>query len=61
MKPGYATTEFYITLFLAFLGSAMTTGLIPEGSVWFKVAGGIIAAAAAVGYTVSRGLAKKPS
>ena len=58
-KPGIFTTEFYITLGVQLLGAAVTTGVVPTGSYWEKVAAMLLMAASAFGYTYSRGVAKK--
>ncbi len=59
MKPGYKTTEFWITIVLTFVGAMMASGGIPEDVIWGKLAGALLAAGSAAGYSVSRGLAKK--
>ena len=61
VKPGWKTTEFWITVVVA-LGSLLWgAGLVdPEGvGTANKVFGLLVSGLAAVGYTVSRGLAKK--
>ena len=60
-KPGYKSTEFWITVAVTLCSLAWGAGVVdPEGS-WNadKVFGFICSAAAALGYTISRGLAKK--
>ena len=60
-KSGWRTTEFWLTVFCA-LGSLLWGAgvLDPEGvGTANKVFGFVVAALGAVGYTVSRGLAKK--
>ena len=61
VKPGYKSTEFWITLCVTLASLAWGAGVVdPEGSSNAdKVFGFICSAAAALGYTVSRGLAKK--
>jgi hypothetical protein len=60
-KPGYKSTEFWITLAVTLCSLAWGAGVVdPEGaSNADKVFGFICSAAAALGYTISRGLAKK--
>ncbi len=60
-KPGYKSTEFWITLAVTLCSLAWGAGIVdPEGaSNADKVFGFICSAAAALGYTISRGLAKK--
>ena len=61
IKAGWRTTEFWITVVVA-LGSLLwgANVLDPEGAgTANKVFGLVVSGLAAVGYTVSRGLAKK--
>ena len=63
VKAGWRTTEFWITVTVA-LGSLLWGAgvLDPEGvGTANKVFGMVVSGLAAVGYTVSRGLAKKGS
>ena len=63
VKAGWRTTEFWITVTVA-LGSLLWGAgvLDPEGAgTANKVFGMVVSGLAAVGYTVSRGLAKKGS
>lgn len=61
VKPGYQTTEFYFTAIAMFLSMAYASGLIaPDGTSTAAKAVALAASAlASMGYTVSRGLAKK--
>ena len=60
-KPAYKSTEFWITVAVTLCSLAWGAGVVdPEGSSNAdKVFGFICSAAAALGYTISRGLAKK--
>ena len=61
IKAGWRTTEFWITVIVA-LGSLLWgAGLLdPEGAgTANKVFGLVVSGLSAVGYTISRGLAKK--
>jgi len=61
VKPGYLTTEFWITVVVA-LGSLLWGAgvLDPEGAgTANKVFGLVISGLSAIGYTVTRGLVKK--
>ena len=61
MKPGVKSTEFWVTVSLSVLGALMASGLLaPDGSA-SQVVGAVISAGAAMGYNVSRGLAKSKS
>lgn len=61
VKPGYKSTEFWVTVAVTLCSLLWGAGVVdPEGaSSADKVFGFICSAAAALGYTISRGLAKK--
>ena len=64
-KEGQTTTEFQISLGTAIFGVLVALGVItPEEASAYngivgQVAGAVITAASALGYSVSRGMAKK--
>lgn len=60
VKPGWKTTEFWITVTVTLCSLAWGAGVVdPEGaSNADKIFGFVCSAAAALGYTISRGLAK---
>lgn len=60
-KPGYKTTEFWLSLAATILTALYASGAIKEGSDSSVVKAVALAAAAltALGYSVSRGMAKK--
>jgi len=55
MKPGYRTTEFWLSLVAAILGFVTASGAVPEEN---KIVGGAVGILAIMGYTVSRGIVK---
>lgn len=59
-KPGYKTTEFWMTLVATLIGMLYASGVVaPEGtSALEKVVAFVAALLVATGYTVSRGVAK---
>lgn len=59
VKPGYKTTEFWISLAACALGGFVASGVLPEESVWMQLAGMGLTALSALGYTVSRWVVKK--
>lgn len=65
IKPGYKTTEFWVTVATTVVGFAAALGLIPvdKATAYSQIAvqiGGLVAAGIApVAYSVSRGQAKK--
>lgn len=58
MKPGYKTTEFWLSLAATILGALMAGGVLSDDSTAGKIAGAVLAALAAAGYSASRGIAK---
>ena len=56
VKPGYRTTEFWLTLLAELVGFLLASGAVAaEGEgIWPKIIGGGIALLAALGYTVNR-------
>lgn len=59
IKPGYKTTEFWLTVAACALGAFAASGAFPEESSIMKVTGLIVAALASMGYSVSRFMVKK--
>jgi predicted tellurium resistance membrane protein TerC len=59
-KPGFKTTEFWISLAAVVVGSVVASGAVPVGSVWERIVGLAVAALAALGYTGARLTLKKP-
>lgn len=65
MKPGYKTTEFWMTLVVQVLAILVTLGVVtPDQQAVFtesadKLMTAIVMAVSAGSYAISRGLAKK--
>lgn len=59
IKAGYKTTEFWLSAVAAIIGLVYASGLIGEGTQVDKIVGFAAAALASLGYSVSRGIAKK--
>lgn len=53
-KPGYKTTEFWLTAVVSLVGILMASGLIQPGSVWDKGIGLAMAALSTMGYATGR-------
>lgn len=54
MKPGYKTTEFWLT-FLAWVATFfLASGVVPDTSAWVKIAAFVSTALAQLGYTTGR-------
>ena len=60
-KSGFKTTEFWFSTVAALLGILFASGTIAEGSSMDKIMGMATTVLAGLGYTVSRGMAKKGS
>ena len=65
MKPGYQTTEFWVAICVGIIGALFAGDYISQEQqiVWLDavetIAGAIMAVGASVGYSLSRGNAKK--
>lgn len=58
-KPGYKTTEFWLTLAATVLSLVFASGALGAGGVDLQIAGIIASVLGALGYTVTRGGVKK--
>lgn len=57
MKPGYKTTEFWLSTLALLVGAVMVSGVLDslDESNWVvRVVGGVVAVLAALGYDASR-------
>jgi exo-beta-1,3-glucanase (GH17 family) len=59
IRPGYKTTEFWISLAAVIIGSVVASGIVPADSVWERIIGLVVSALAALGYTGARLSIKK--
>lgn len=57
-KPGYKTSEFWLSLAATILGVLMTSGVIATGSIYDHAVGAAVTLLAALGYTYNRTQAK---
>ncbi len=57
-KPGYKTTEFWFSTLAALVGIVMASGIVPDSGLGAQLVGALVSGLAALGYSVSRGLAK---
>lgn len=53
-KPGYKTTEFWLSTAACLVGAVVASGVVPSESAGERVLGLIIAVLSALGYTGSR-------
>ncbi len=59
MKPGWKTTEWWATVVANIVGAALASGAIEAGSTFDKGLGLVSMALATMGYSISRGTAKR--
>ena len=53
-KPGYKTTEFWLSLAAAALGAVIASGAVPTDGPWVQAVALLNTALVAMGYTGSR-------
>ena len=58
MKPGYKTTEFWLSLLATLLGVFVASGLLADGHWALKAAGLALSGLAALGYGAARAKVK---
>lgn len=58
-KPGFRTSEFWLSLVVIIFGVLMSSGAVAEDSTPAKIIGGIMAVLGALGYTGARAQVKK--
>jgi len=58
MKPGYRTSEFWLSLAAAVVGLLMMSGVLGAGTQMEQIAGMAAQVLATMGYSFSRGKAK---
>lgn len=58
VKPGYKTTEFWLSAAATAVGLAIGSGIIPTTGTWPQIVGMVTGILGALGYTVSRGAVK---
>ena len=57
-KPGWRTTEFWMSAVGKVVGILFAVGVLGDGSAESRAAGLALAGLTSIGYSVSRGLAK---
>ena len=60
-KPGYKTTEFWMSLIAVAIGAVQASGMVPMEGPWGQILGMVTAALVALGYTGARLSMKKNS
>lgn len=61
IKPGWKTSEFWLSFAAFIVGSLLASGVIPAESIWAQLVGFAGAALAAMGYTYKRSAVKEVS
>jgi len=61
IKPGWKTTEFWLSAAVSLIGLLMASGVIEPGGAWDKIVGLASAALSSLGYSASRGQVKSGS
>lgn len=57
-KPGFKTTEFWLSLAAVVVGFVASSGVFEEGSTEAKIVGLVVTVLGALGYTAARALTK---
>lgn len=57
-KPGFKTTEFWLSSIATLAGIVLASGAVAEGSKAAQIVGGIVAVLATLGYTGARAKTK---
>jgi hypothetical protein len=58
MKPGWQTTEFWLSLVAVAAGAIVSSGAFQDNSPWMRIAGLVVSVLGALGYTAARGKLK---
>lgn len=58
-KPGYKTTEFWLTLLATLTGLLLASGIIGDGTVAAQIAGVVASTLTAMGYNAGRASIKR--
>jgi len=58
VKPGYKTTEFWLTLAASAVGLTLASGILPSDGEAFKIVGLAASVLASLGYTITRAKTK---
>ncbi len=59
VKPGFKTTEFWLSTIAMLLGVVMASGAVHTGGMVAQIVGGALSVLASLGYTASRTQIKK--
>ena len=54
VKPGFKTTEFWLSAAATLVGLAIASGIVPTSGTWPQIVGLVTGVLGAMGYTISR-------
>jgi len=57
-KPGFKTSEFWLSLLVMVLGTLMASGVLSDGGMVAKIIGGVMNMLGVLGYTYARAKVK---
>jgi hypothetical protein len=58
VKPGYQTTEFWLTTAATLVGLMIASGIIPTSGIWPQIVGVVSSVLSSLGYSIGRSLVK---
>ena len=58
VKPGWKTTEFWMSTAALVLGLVLASGALPEGGLAAQIVGGVLSVLSQLGYTAARAQVK---
>ena len=53
-KPGFKTTEFWLSTIAVVLGIVLASGAVPDGGIVAQIVGGVLSVLSSLGYTAAR-------
>lgn len=57
-RPGWRTTEFWLSSLALVLGAVLASGALPDGGTFAQIAGAVLAALSCLGYDAARARVK---
>jgi uncharacterized membrane protein len=58
VKPGYQTTEFWLTSAATLVGLLIASGIIPTSGIWPQIVAVISSVLSSLGYSIGRSMVK---
>jgi len=53
-KPGFKTTEFWLSTIAVVLGIVLASGAVTDGGIVAQIVGGVLSVLSSLGYTAAR-------